>query len=411
MANNILLSGDNKNLVDELKKKFVLLREYDKINNCSNKDVKKYLGASTYDILVFCMNQDASQTLKDIDYIKKNYPEIEIILYTDRLEAELMLNAYDKGIYDFITADSENYEITIKLINCMRLKALKSSNTRMEILLKNQGILSAKNDLYQYRYIKEVFDEIAQSPKIRNGIFIILKLEDEIKTKVSSNRLNLLVKKLIRTTDIAATGNGKIYLILENTNIKGAKTVVEKIQDGMGKDFKIHAGLSEIGIQDFESICKNASDSLQSAEKNDELLYCITDKYNSQEEWLSDNEQEIKQPKQYKIFNTAFTNKLKHVIEPNFYRYQKEYESKNPHITINQYSNKVESVFSLKSNEAHSELVIRYDGYTKFVIEIIHKGLDTCENSKDFLPINKLTDKELQKLLKKLKQEFENKHA
>ena len=388
MANNILLSGDNKNLVDELKKKFVLLREYDKINNCSNKDVKKYLAASTYDILVLCMNQDASQTLKDIDYIKKNYPEIEIILYTDRLEAELMLNAYDKGIYDFITADSENYEITIKLINCMRLKALKSSNTRMEILLKNQGILSAKNDLYQYRYIKEVFDEIARSPKIRNGIFIILKLEDEIKTKVSSNRLNLLVKKLIRTTDIAATGNGKIYLILENTNIKGAKTVVEKIQDGMGKDFKI-----------------------QSAEKNDELLYCITDKYNSQEEWLSDNEQEIKQPKQYKIFNTAFANKLKHVIEPNFYRYQKEYESKNPHITINQYSNKVESVFSLKSNEAHSELVIRYDGYTKFVIEIIHKGLDTCENSKDFLPINKLTDKELQKLLKKLKQEFENKHA
>ena len=85
MANNILLSGDNKNLVDELKKKFVLLREYDKINNCSNKDVKKYLAASTYDILVLCMNQDASQTLKDIDYIKKNYPEIEIILYTDRL--------------------------------------------------------------------------------------------------------------------------------------------------------------------------------------------------------------------------------------------------------------------------------------------------------------------------------------
>lgn len=409
MANNILLSGDNKNLVDELKKKFVLLREYDKINNCSNKEVKKYLGVSTYDILVLCMNQDASQTLKDIDYIKKIYPEIEIILYTDRLEAELMLDAYDRGIYDFITADSENYEITIKLINCMRLKALKANNIRMEILLKNQGILSAKNDLYQYRCIKEVFDEFAQSPKIKNGVFVILKLDDEVKTKVSSNRLNLLIKKVLRATDISATGNGKIYLILENTNTKGAITVIEKLQDGMGKDFKLHAGISPIGIQDFETICKNASDSLQSAIMNDELFYCITD--NSQEEWLSDNEQEIKPAKQYKLFNTAFANKLKHVIEPNFYRYQKEYESKNPNITVNQYSNKVESVFSLKSENAHSELVIRYDGYTKFVIEIIHKGLDTCENSKDFMPINKLTDKELQKLLKKLKQEFENKHA
>lgn len=411
MGNNILLAGDNKNLVKELRGNFVLLRQCDKVIDCTVKNIKQHLNSGGYDILVLCSDSNDSATVKNIDFIKKNYPETEIILYTDRLEAEFMLEAYDKGIYDFITADSENYEITIKLINCMRLKALKTNNSRMELLLDNIGALSLKNGLYQFKYIKEIFDDIKENPKIKNGTFVILKLDDEIKTKVSSNRLNLLIRKTLRSTDIPAISGNKIYIMLENTTTAGAKTVVEKLQDGMGSDFKLHAGICPIGIEDFDTICKNASDSLQSAVKNDELCVCITGKYNSQEEWLSDDESEIKPTKQFKLFNTTFSNKLKHVIEPNFFRYKKECETKNPDITVTHYSNKVESVFCLKRDNSHSELVIRYDGYTKFIVEIIHKGLDTEENSEYTIPVNKLTDKELQKLLKKLKQEFENKHA
>ena len=66
----------------------------------------------------------------------------------------------------------------------------------------------------------------------------------------------------------------------------------------------------------------------------------------------------------------------------------------------------MECVFSLKSEKIHSELTIRYNGYTKFKIEISHSGLDSSENSKFDIELNKLTDKELTKILKQLRQEY-----
>ena len=412
MSNNILLSGDNEITIQNLRKKLVLLRACDKINICACTDVIYYLDNNYYDILVLCAKEDDShQTLKIIDNIKKHYPKTEIILYSEKLEAEYMLDAYDKGIYDFITPDSENYEITMKLINCMRMKTLKNNNDRMKLLLENIGAISTKNGLFQFKYIKEIFNELTENPKIKNGIFVILNLDENVKTKVSTNRLNLLIKKTLRLSDIAATGSGKVYLILENTDLNGAKSVIEKIQDNMGAEFKLHAGVSKIESDDFETINKNASDSLQAAIRNDDLFVCLTEQLNYQNEWLADEDTSIKPSKQYKLFSMAFANKLKHVIEPCFYRFAKTCETKDPDLTINHYCNKIESVFSIKKDNAHSELVIRYDGYTKFIVEIIHKGLDTDENTKVSIPINKITDKDLQKLLKKLKQEFENGHA
>ena len=102
----------------------------------------------------------------------------------------------------------------------------------------------------------------------------------------------------------------------------------------------------------------------------------------------------------------AFTKKLKEVITPVFFRFQKECETKLTNTNVSQYANSIECVFSLKNENIHSELILRYNGFAKIKIEIVHSGLDSAENSKVEMPLSKLTEKELLKLLKQLKDEY-----
>lgn len=405
MSKNILIIGDNEGIVTGLISKPVLLRENDHILSCQYKDVNNILTKYNNNVIILCNESDNKQSIKYIENLKKNFPENEIILYSENADSEYILEAFDKGIYDYISPNSEKQEITIKILNCFKYMELKELNNQKELLLENSGIISIKTGLYQFKYIKDVLDELIQQPQTRNGIFVILKLDDEIKTKVSMNRLNILTKKATRKTDIISASADKIYIILQNTTLHGAKTVIEKLQDLMGKEFKLHAGFSKIDFDDYETIIKNATDSLKSAINNDELCSCLTDKYEVEQDWLEAEHTNIKKTKQFKLFNNAFHAKLKDVIEPCFYRCQKNLESKKLY-KINQYCNKIECVFSIKKDDIHSELVIHYDGYTKLNIEIIHYGLDRAENTQYKIPVNKLTDKELTKLLKKLKQEF-----
>ena len=97
---------------------------------------------------------------------------------------------------------------------------------------------------------------------------------------------------------------------------------------------------------------------------------------------------------------------MQNVITPIFYRYQKTFETKLTNTKVSQYANNIECVFSLKNDKIHSELVMRYDGFAKFKIEINHSGLDSAENSKFEITLNKLNDKYLISLLKRLKDEY-----
>ena len=172
----------------------------------------------------------------------------------------------------------------------------------------------------------------------------------------------------------------------------------------MGEEFKIHAGMSKIGIQSFETLDKITQDSLKSAIQNDEMTVSLSEVTGMQNGWLEDEDQP--RHKDFKLFKVAFTNKMKNVIEPIFFRFQKECETKLTNTQVSQYANNIESVFSLKNETLHSELVIRFNGYVKFKIEINHSGLDSAENTKLEIPLSQLTDKELTKLLKQLKQEY-----
>ena len=78
----------------------------------------------------------------------------------------------------------------------------------------------------------------------------------------------------------------------------------------------------------------------------------------------------------------------------------------NSDIKISKYVSDEESTFCLITPELKSELKIIQDG-AKFKIVINHSGLDSLENSLYYVPMNKFSENDLDTLLKKLRNEFE----
>lgn len=404
--NNILLISEDENATELILNKLVLLRDNDKITKCNCKETKKALQNSLYCVvLLYADIKEQESIFKTIKTIKETKPDSEIILIPNDINTELILKAYDAGIYDYIPIDAESFDFVIKTINCYKLRTLKNIEQRNEKFLYQQGVIDEKTNLYKCNYLKDIFIDIADDLRIQNGIFSILTLNDKNKTKISTNRLAGIIKTTVRGDDIIATARGgKFYLILPNIDLEGTKKLIQKIQDKMGEEFKIHAGMSKIGIQSFETLDKITQDSLKSAIQNDEMTVSLSEVTGMQNGWLEDEDQP--RHKDFKLFKVAFTNKMKNVIEPIFFRFQKECETKLTNTQVSQYANNIESVFSLKNETLHSELVIRFNGYAKFKIEINHSGLDSAENTKKEFPLSQLTDKELTKLLKQLKQEY-----
>lgn len=404
--NNILLISEDENATELILNKLVLLRDNDKITKCNYKETKKALQNSLYCVvLLYADIKEQELIFKTIKTIKETKPDSEIILIPNDINTELILKAYDAGIYDYVPIDAESFDFVIKTINCYKLRTLKNIEQRNEKFLYQQGVIDEKTNLYKCNYLKDIFIDISDDLRIQNGIFSILTLNDKNKTKISTNRLAGIIKTTVRGDDIIATARGgKFYLILPNIDLEGTKKLIQKIQDKMGEEFKIHAGMSKIGIQSFETLDKLTQDSLKSAIQNDEMTVSLSEVTGMQNGWLEDEDQP--RHKDFKLFKVAFTNKMKNVIEPIFFRFQKECETKLTNTQVSQYANNIESVFSLKNEILHSELVIRFNGYAKFKIEINHSGLDSAENTKKEFPLSQLTDKELTKLLKQLKQEY-----
>ena len=406
-SNNIILITDNDDVAKLITDKLVLLRDNDKISVCASVNIKKVLSNSLYKVAILHEAESQEMTLKLISAIKNTKPDLEIILLLNYTDPRLIIEAYDVGIYDYFSTDSDDYEMLIKTVNCFRLQVSKEIQNRNEKFLHQLGVLDNKTGLYKDKYLKEIFLDISNDLRIQNGIFAVLTLDEKIKTKVSSNRLAGAIKSSVRGDDIIATArNGLYYLILPNIDLLGTKNLIEKIQQKMGEDFPIHSGLSKIGIQSFETLDKNAHDSLISAIQNDLLTVCLEDNIDVQKNWLEDDDETSVEKKNFKLFKVAFTNKMSTVITPVFFRFQKEYETKLTNTSVSQYTNKVESVFCLKNNELMSELVIRYNGYAKFYIEINHSGLESVENFDTEIPLSQMTEKYLANLLKRLKDEY-----
>ena len=404
VEDNIILVTDSEYVTETVLSKLVLLRESDSIGVCGFDLAKKVLKTSRAAIVIVHAAHEDDAFLNFITSIKSN--DYEIILLVENYNQDFILKAYDRGISEYFSVESPDYEMLIRTVNCFKSHSAKVKSARDLSLLKQLDVVDNETAFYKYKYSKELLADFIKDSKVQNGMFIILTVDDSCKTGFSSEKLSRAIKQSVRCDDVVSiVKGGKFYIILPNIDKLGAFAVVSKIQAVVGEKTIIRAGVARIKEKTFERLEKEAYAALSEACQSDETVVLLEEKVRTLDTWLDEDE---KDEKNFKLFKNAYNNKLEKVIAPVFYRLQKAYEEKLFHTKIEQYSDELQSVFKLTNEKQQSRLKITYPGFAKIVVDVIHEGLDSPENREMELNLNEVTPKSLSKIVEDYIKEFKS---
>ncbi len=399
---NILLITDDEAVAEIVLSKLVLLRESDSIAVADYKIAKRLLETPNVSIVIVHEYFDREKTINFIRNIKS--PDYEIILLVNEYDQDFILQAYDSGVSDYFSVNSDSYEMLIRTINCFKLRSLKVRHARDRALLEGLCVVDDETGFYKYKYSRALLSELIKDRHVRNGMFIVMVLDEDCKTRFSADKFSNAIKRSVRCDDIVAIARGgKFYMILPNVDKLGAFSVVNKVQDILGARLIVRAGICRIEDKSFERLEKEAFAALSEACQTNETAVFLEEHVKTLDQWLDDDE---KDNKNFKIFKNAYNNKLEKVIAPVFFRLQKSYEEKLFNTKIEQYSDELQSVFQLKCDDRESRLKITYPGFAKIMIYITHEGLDSPENQEISLNLSEVTQKSLAKIIEDFIKEF-----
>ncbi len=392
MNSNIVFVSENYDNYRLLLSKISLLRHSDSVSLFSMQKLKQCL--SNIKLIIIDGSQYNNQTIKKItDKISSN---TEIIIINVQ-ETEDFL--FENGVYAILNDTATDREYISVLKKCFEKIALSEKISILKSFLYGSEGISLRNDFFTLKALKDSYCYLLENNNIKNGVLLLLTIDDASRTKISMGRLSGLLQKYLRETDIVAYRGRYFYLILPNTSVSGAKIVVDKLCKKMGKECALFCGGALLNDIDFSAVEKQAKDSLKAAYCQNEN--CVFIDNLQSDDWLCEPEN-----KHYKLFDVAFTNKVKNIISPLFYRFEKDFSANNPQCSVIQYANKNCSYIKLKENTFESELKIIYDGFAKIIVTITHSGLDSCENTNKKLGLNELNEKELNKILNQFISEF-----
>ena len=401
MSENLVIINEDNSVSDFLSSCASNLKREKFDAFVSAVNIKNYFSDKDYVCVLIDSDKYEQKVFnKCITSIKKYSPNSKILVVSSSIDSDFVKACIENGVYDFVDKDSYFEMLSNRALNALSALSAEKRLKVLSIFLNSVNAINLKTGFYKIKALNEAFDELRQLNDIKNGTFIALTINTASKTKVGMNRLAANIKKNIRKTDIVIQGLSKYYLLLPDTSVSGAQVVIEKISFSMG-DVKIHSGISKIGLKSFDELEKVLNNSLKSAMINDKLYVTFEN-----ENLINDWDNVKPKDKHFKLFERLYNKKLSELIEPLFFRFEKDFAYKLPNAEVSQYSNKIESVFCLKNGSALSEFIIRYDGFTKLNFKIKHQGLDSCENTDETIPLNMLNEKILSKYLKKMYNEF-----
>lgn len=407
---NIILITNTRNIIDILKPKLVLLREIDDILTTNyNNAIDKIQEIVPDVILIYCSDEkDACIQLIKTIKLNERTKNISVLLIVDEYEQDFILNAYDELVDDYLAVNADDAEILMRTIWGLKKTVNMTSISKQKSLLESLNIIDKNTSFYTNEYCEKIFENEFKNLEKSNddGILMLISASNESKTKLNPLQLAKAIKTSIRTSDVAVHSSAnRFFVLLRETQLKGAFTVWDKIKRAVGEQYTINAGISTVSGKSFADLQKELVNALVEATSTNQDLVIVSDEEKADtNDWLD----KINPQKNFKLFKQAFTKKLEKVITPIFFQTQKMYEDKLFKTQIEQYSNETLSAFILKSEDKLSELKITYPGFSKINIDVIHQGLDSPENKRINLDLTELDETKLTTILEEFIAEFKN---
>lgn len=385
---NILLITENSAVWKNLQEKLMLVRTGDKIKIIDFAQAFSALETEKPSIIFICL-EEKSAILKIIEFVKENLPNSIFILGVENYNTDFIISMYDAGAADYVLKDSKPADILIKTVNALKVVSERESALINKKLLEDLDGISAEDGFYTEKFANELMDNLLNTGMPSS--FLIVTYDELDRAMFDFEKLSDSIRSSIRNRDIVVKlRNGKFYILLEDTEIKGAEIVFEKIKKALNGAFRIKAGLCEVSGKSFQELEQKTTVALTDAMlgANDYVIY--------QEKALLEEEDWSLEPentqKDFKLFKQLFVKKMENVITPVFYKLQNAYDGTLSDTKIEQYTDENRCIFHLRSPKQTSRLTIVYPGFAKVVIYITHSGLDSPENKEYSIPLKDLTE-------------------
>lgn len=409
VESNIILITNNENIVDILKPKLVLLRGIDNILTTNySQAIENIQKVAPEVILIYCASEknDCLELIKKIK-TDETTKTTSVLLLVEEYEQDFILNAYEENIDDYLNVHADDAEILIRTIWGLKKNLYVSLVETQKGLLESLNVINKDTGFYANEFCEKIFENELKDLAKNNdeGILMLLSASEESKTKLSPLELARAIKDSIRNSDVAVHGSAnRFFILLRETQLKGAFTVWDKIKKAVGEQYSLNAGISSVTGKHFNELQKELLNALVEATSTNQDLIIVND----EEKKDSGDWGEISPQKNFKLFKQAFNKKLEKVITPIFFQIQKMYEDKLFETEIEQYSNETLSAFVLKGKNQLSELKITYPGFSKINIDLIHQGLDSPENKHINLDLTELDETKLTSILEEFIAEYKH---
>jgi DNA-binding response OmpR family regulator len=418
LTNSILVISDNQENIANFRSKLILLRDIDnvigaKIENAV-ESCKKYMP----DAIIIFVHEKSSSYLDVCTTIRKDsvLKTTPILIIFSFFDEQYNLSCFDAGMSDYIILPAPDSEILMKVIWNLQKSEMAREIEKKRILLSDLGVMDRKNEAYTSEFLSKVFSNEINTAKIyKYSVVLAAICLDSNADKSKNDLLASIIKKSIRNTDILGiAGAGKYYIFMPRTEEKGGYAVYNRIKKYFKNNFSLSAGVCETkGSMDFESLSSCASSALNEAiSRGGNRLIIFNNpadidiKAKSPKEWLNKIQSGDKKPEDLKY---VFAKTANTMISPVFETVKNELEKQNKgSLVVESFVTDTKCFFSIKDPVEGVERSLKIADFSSagVFLDQFTKFGEKNENKHSIIEIKDLTEEYLQKILKKLSDEF-----
>ena len=392
---NVVLVTNHEEMIEQLSSELVQLRNIDSILIRSYENVLPTIESEKPQaIIINCQSTIEEPICLDMIQKMKKITSVPIILVVESYDREFIRNANKIGISDVVSLKYGNSEILMRTIWSLQKTELRQQQKKHEKLLIQLNALNVETQFYTAKYSNKVFQneiDYFKDTKI-DGIFLAIAPNKDSRLKPSTQNIIDTIKSNVRLTDTVAhtKSQNTFYLLLSNTNLKGAMVVWNRINNNIGADETLCGCIYELESDSYEEIEGILKDGLKQAQKSPSYLYIVESKLNDDENWLEDGSMPgSKTRKNFKLFQQIFLRKKENVIKPTINDLLDEYKEilSNTEVKVDDADDSFTIDFINKRQESQFKMTQR--GNSIFV-KTTHNGLDSPENNEFILGLNEI---------------------
>lgn len=266
----------------------------------------KKASESKFDVLLMYQNLPGIDGIKMLKKITAKKLDMPVIMVVSKGEEKLGVKAMDEGAYDYLTRDEVKGDSLNRAIRrAIQRKKLENDIRESVAKLEKMAIRDGLTGLYNHRHFREeITNEYKKAKRHLQSLSCIMLDLDHFKS-VNDNfghqfgdfvitRSADILKMIVRDTDfVARYGGEEFFIILPNTDLKGAYILAERIRVAFAnnvfkkgrasKNVTVSIGISSVSDDNVltdEDLITNADNALYRAKwrgRNNVCTYEETD--------------------------------------------------------------------------------------------------------------------------------------